>query len=338
MTHQLHSITSMQDQDAISILGAGSWGNTLAFLLGQKYQIILWDRDVSRVRRMNKTRRFKRPIKHKYPDNVSITNDLQVALSSKIVINAISLKGMAEVFGKIHLLPYHPEIVFVNAAKGIDSENLKTPSEIIKTFCPNNHFAVLSGPNLAKELINGKPMVTEVACDNSQVALYLQEKFTNPSLRVYTNADVKGVELCGALKNVIAIAAGASDALKLGESAKASLITRGLHEIGKFLDFYGCSKNTLLGPAGIGDLIATCSSPLSRNYRVGFALTEGRKLEDIVLKLGEVAEGVSTARAVYKICRENNIQLPIIEQIYKILEKQITAVEAVLSLMNRPVK
>lgn len=329
--------TANKLENSIAILGSGSWANTLAFLLGQNHFIVLWDHDASRVRKALKTRRFKKPITQKYPDNVKITNDLTDVLNCHVIINAVSLKGMAEVFGKLCLLKPSEKIIFLNAAKGIDAENLKTPSEIIKTFFDKNPISVISGPNLAKELIKGKPMVSEIACKDKEIASFLQSEFNNPSLRVYTNQDVKGVELCGALKNVMAIAAGASDALGLGESAKASLVTRGLNEIGQFLEFYGCDRKTLLGPAGVGDLVATCSSQLSRNYRVGYFLAEGKKLEDIQRRLGEVAEGVNTANAVYKIIEENNLNMPICTQIFKVINGEISAVDAVLNLMKRPV-
>ena len=328
----------MPEKEQISILGSGSWGNTLAFLLGQNQKVILWDRDVGRVRRANKTRRFKKPVTKKYPDNVVITSDLKEALESRIIINCVSLKGMAEVFSNISILKPGKDKIFVNASKGIDSINLQTPTEIIKNFCKDVTVAVISGPNLAKELIEGQPMVTEIAAKDPKIAELLRDQIISPTLRVYTSTDIKGVELCAALKNVIAIAAGVSDSLKLGESAKASLITRGLKEMGDFLKLYGCQAETLLGPAGIGDLIATCSCNLSRNHRVGFSLGEGKKLNQIISKLGEVAEGVNTAKAIHKICLEKKIQLPIVQQIYKLVEGEITAVDAVLSLMKRPVK
>jgi glycerol-3-phosphate dehydrogenase (NAD(P)+) len=324
--------------EQISIIGAGSWGNTLAFLLGQQQKVILWDHNPSRVRIMNKTRRFKKPIKHKYPDNVLITSNLGDVLDSRIIINAVSLKGMAEVFANLKMIGLRKDHILVSASKGIDSTNLKTPTEIIDSFCPDNPKAVISGPNLARELIKGQPMVTEVAAHDPEIASLVQEKILSATLRVYINNDVKGVELCGALKNVIAIAAGCSDGLKLGESAKASLITRGLKEMGIFLKLYGCKSETLLGPAGVGDLVATCSSNLSRNYRVGFLLTEGKKLDWIIEKLGEVAEGVNTTHAVYKICQENNLEMPIVEEIKKLLDDEITPVDAVLNLMKRPIK
>jgi glycerol-3-phosphate dehydrogenase (NAD(P)+) len=287
---------------------------------------------------MAKTRRFKKPVTLKYPDKVKITADLRELFFSKIIINAISLKGMEETYQRIAQLDISNEHIFVNGSKGIDSLNLQTPLEIIEQYLPNNPRAVISGPNLAKELIEAKPMITEVASSDIEIAKIIQARLANPSLRIYTNNDVKGVELCGALKNVIAIAAGASDALELGNSAKASLISRGLIEMGRFLELYGGKQQTLLGPAGVGDLIATCSSDLSRNYRVGYYLGKGKKLEDIIKKLGEVAEGVNTTHAVYQIAHEKNIEMPIVEQIKLLLDGEKDAVSAVLSLMQRPSK
>ena len=245
---------------------------------------------------------------------------------------------MEQTYQKIAQLDISDEHIFVNGSKGIDALNLQTPLEIIEQYLPNNPRAVISGPNLAKELIQAKPMITEVAAEDIEIAKIIQARLANPSLRIYTNNDVKGVELCGALKNVIAIAAGACDALDLGESAKASLISRGLIEMGRFLELYGGKQETLLGPAGVGDLVATCSSNLSRNYRVGYYLSKGKKLEDIVKKLGEVAEGVNTTHAVYKIAHEKNLEMPIVEQIKLLLDGEKNAVDAVLSLMQRPSK
>lgn len=328
----------MINRESISILGTGAWANTLAFLLGQNYPVILWGHDEKKIRRIAKTRRFKKPLTLKYPDNVKITAELREVFFSKIIINAISLKGMEETYAKISSMDIDPEHIFVNGSKGIDANNLQTPLEIIAKFLPNNPRAVISGPNLARELIEAKPMVTEVAAEDIEIAKIVQAKLTNPSLRVYTNRDVKGVELCGALKNVIAIAAGASDALELGQSAKASLMCRGLHEMGRFLQLYNCNPQTLMGPAGIGDLVATCSSDLSRNYRVGFQLGKGKKLDEISKKLDEVAEGINTSFAVYKIAQEKNIDMPIVEQIKNLLDGKSGAVDAVLSLMQRPNK
>jgi glycerol-3-phosphate dehydrogenase (NAD(P)+) len=321
----------------IGILGAGSWGNTLAFLLGQDHELLLWDHDAHRVRKASKTRRFKKPLEQKYPDNVRLSAELNDLRDCEIVINAVPLKGMDDVFSKIQALNFDKAVIFVNGSKGIHPDNLRTPTEIIRSYYPNNPVGVFSGPNLAKELIKGKPMVAVAASVDENTALSIQRYFSTPTLRVYTNSDVKGVELCAALKNIIAIAAGAVDGLQLGESAKASLITRGLNEIGRFLKLYEETRfQTLLGAAGLGDLIVTCSSDLSRNYRVGFYLSKGEKLEQIIKTLGEVAEGINTTFAVSKIASEHGLHLPIVEEVKKVLEAKSTTVNAVIDLMNRP--
>lgn len=327
---------SINKKAKIAVLGAGSWGNTLSFLFAQNQEVILWDHNPSRVRKANKTRRFKKPIKQRYPDNVIITSNLEDIKECKLIINAVPVKGIADVFSKCKEMQLSEDVIIMNGSKGVEPNSLQSPTEIIQSFCPKNPIAVISGPNLAKEVILGKPMVTHVAAKDIETAQLIQEYIKGPTLRVYASTDVIGVELCGALKNVMAIAAGWVDGLDLGQSAKASLITRSLNEIGKFLEVYGGKQSTLLSAAGIGDLIATCESELSRNYRVGYALAKGKKLDQIIDSLGEVAEGVNTTHAVYRLCQERGLSMPIVEQIKLVLDGKITVVEAGLNLMNRP--
>lgn len=323
-------------KNTIGILGAGSWGNTLAFLLGQNKEIRLWDYNPKRVRKSNKTRRFKKPLPQKYPDNVKITSDLHELFDCEMIINTVPLKGIGGVFSKLKEISLPEDIILVSGSKGIEPNFLQTPTEIIQSFCKNNPIGVISGPNLAKEVIIGKPMVTVASSKDINIAKIIQENTSGPTLRVYTNLDIRGVELCGALKNIIAIAAGCLDGLELGVSAKASLITRGLSEIGEFVSHCGGKTTTILGAAGVGDLVATCSSNLSRNYRVGFYLAKGKDLSQIINTLGEVAEGIDTTHAVFRMCQELNIQLPIVEQVKAVIDRKNTPVEAVLNLMNRP--
>lgn len=327
----------MSKKTKIGILGRGSWGNTLAFLLGQEKEVIIWSRNEAEVRRINKTRRFKKPSTLIYPDKVTITSNLEDLFDCEIIISAISVKGIEDVFGKLKELKIPEKIIIVNGSKGVEPNTLKTPCQLIGSILPNNPVAVVSGPNLAKEVIAGKPMVTEVACKDIDIAKQIQGAIQCPTLRVYTDTDVIGVELAGALKNIIAIAAGCCDGLELGVSAKSSLITRGIAEIGKFLAFYGGKTETLLGASGVGDLVATASSDLSRNYRVGYNLAKGKNLNHIIETLGEVAEGINTTYAVYRICQENNLQMPIVEQVKAVLDNNITPVDALLNLMNRPI-
>ena len=297
----------MVKKGKIGILGTGSWGNTLAFLLGQSREVVLWDRNPERVRKVHKTNRFKKPLNQKYPDQVSVTADFTDLFDCEIIINAISLKGMNKVFSNLKESGLPEEIILINGSKGVEPDTLKTPTEIIETHCKGNPIAVISGPNLAKEMIKGKPMLTVAASSDPKVC------------------------------KIIAIAAGCIDGLELGESAKASLITRGLDEMREFLSVFGGKPETSLSPAGIGDLVATCNSELSRNHKIGFFLSKGKKLNQIIDSLGEVAEGVNTTHAVYRICQEKNLDLPIVEQIKEVLDENSTPVEAVLNLMSRPV-
>lgn len=324
--------------EKVAVLGSGAWGNTLAFLLAQNREIILWDHNSSRVRRINKTRRFKKPVTQKYLDSITLSSNIKDVADCDLIVSTVPLKAIAEVFSALQEIQLNKNCVIVNGAKGIEVASLKTPSELIAQFLPENPFAVFSGPNLAKEMIKGKPMIAVVASSNPKTSEFAAEIMSGPTLRIYQSNDVKGVELCAALKNVIAIASGCIDGLELGESAKASLITRGLLEIGVFLEKYGSCQSyekTLLSPAGMGDLIATCSSNLSRNHRVGFFLAKGKNLDDITSSIGEVAEGIHTCHAVHRICQQENIQLPIFQEIKKLLDNEITAVDAVLNLMSR---
>lgn len=330
-------MNSKVKDNKIGILGAGSWGNTLAYLLGQNKQVVIWDYKERRAKKLQEIRHFKKPIVKKYPDNVEITGELKDLFDCSIIINTIPVKGIHKAFEQLKDLDFPKDIILVNGSKGVEPKTLKTPTEIIKTFCPDNPVAVISGPNLAKEIIDGKPMVTVVASPEASTSQKVQEILTEPTLRVYTNTDMRGVELAGALKNVIALAAGCVDGLELGHSAKASLITRGLAEIRTLINLQGGDAQTAFSAAGIGDLVATCASNLSRNYRVGYFMAKGESLENVIKKLGEVAEGVNTTYAVYKISQEKKVPLPIVEQIKNVLDEKITPVDAVLYLMNRPV-
>lgn len=325
------------EQKNLAILGTGSWGNTLAYLFGQQHKVVLWDYNASRVRRVQKTRRFKKPSVLKYPDNVTITNNLEDIKDAEIIINAVPLKGVKDCFKAVKVLDLPEDRIVVNGSKGIDPISLKTATQLIEEQLPNNPVAVLSGPNLAREMIEAKPMVAAIAAKDIEVAEKVQKILCTPSYRLYTNTDPRGVEYCAALKNVIAIAAGSADGLNLGQSANASLITRGLNEMGRFITSYGDGNyETVLSSAGIGDLIATCSSNLSRNHKIGYYLAKGKSLDQAIQIVGEVAEGINTTYAVQKICEEHGITMPIVEQVYLALQGLNTPVDAVLNLMNRP--
>ena len=228
-------------------------------------------------------------------------------------------------------------VSIISASKGIEKGTLLTVSGILKELS-GREVAVLSGPSFAKEVIKKLPTAVTLATDNSTDALLLQEIFNTDYFRVYTHDDVLGVELGGALKNVIAIASGISDALNLGFNARAALITRGLAEITRLGVAMGAKERTFMGLSGLGDLVLTCTGPLSRNYTVGFKLGQGNKLKDILLSTSMVAEGVTTADAAYQLSKEYKVDMPIVEQIYKVINEGKSPSDAVRELMTRSLK
>jgi glycerol-3-phosphate dehydrogenase (NAD(P)+) len=231
----------------------------------------------------------------------------------------------------------HENAVIISASKGIEQGTLLTVSSILKEIT-GHQTAVLSGPSFAKEVISKLPTAVTLATENPDTGLILQEIFSTHYFRVYTHTDMPGVELGGALKNVIAIASGISDGLGLGHSARAALITRGLVEIVRLGVSLGADEKTFSGLSGLGDLVLTCTGPLSRNYSVGVNLGKGMKLKDILLSTKSVAEGVTTALSAFELSRKQGIEMPIIEQIYEVIYKEKSPADAVSILMNRTLK
>ncbi|NQY81151.1 MAG: NAD(P)H-dependent glycerol-3-phosphate dehydrogenase [Candidatus Caenarcaniphilales bacterium] len=333
----------MSAKQKISILGSGSWGNTLACHFSKNFEVLLWDYKAERVKQRELDRKFDRPAEGKYPDNVTFSSDLKEAmLFSDNIFSVVPLKGIPSLVQKMKELSETESLngkVLINCAKGIDLTALKTPAEIFndvfKEFDLDIKVAALAGPNLAKEFLDGKPMISTVACEDLETATELQHLFTCNRFRLYATSDLIGVEFCSALKNVIAIAAGAADGLELGASAKASLITRALQELRELVKLKGGSEDTLYTAAGLGDLIATCNSPLSRNYRVGYFLAQGLNLEQIAEKLNSVSEGVNTAFALETLNSQNDLRIPICLEVAKMLHGSKTPTEVVETLMSR---
>jgi glycerol-3-phosphate dehydrogenase (NAD(P)+) len=257
---------------------------------------------------------------------------------ANILVSAISMKGVSELARKLQAIGLEPGTIIVTATKGLDPETTQTPSQIWRGTFPDHPIVVLSGPNLSQEIERGLPAATVAASENSQAALRIQEVFASELFRVYTNEDPIGTELGGTLKNVMAIAVGVCDGLGLGTNAKSALITRALPEITRVGLHFGAQADTFWGLAGLGDLLATCSSMLSRNYRVGYGLSQGKALEEILAELGGTAEGVNTADVLLSIANREKIPVPIARQVYRLLHGKITAQEAVEALMERDLK
>jgi glycerol-3-phosphate dehydrogenase (NAD(P)+) len=303
-----------QNPQSVTILGAGAWGTTLANLAtANGHQVRLWSRQG--------------------------LSPLSTALEdTDIVLSAISMKGVQDVVSQIKPLPIAPATIFVTATKGLDPLTKCTPSQIWQQAFPHNPIVVLSGPNLSPEIEQELPAATVVASQITAAAESVQLVFSSNRFRVYTNPDPVGVELGGTLKNVIAIAAGVCDGLHLGTNAKAALVTRGLTEMVRIGQIWGAKTETFYGLSGLGDLLATCNSPLSRNYQVGYQLAGGKTLKEVLSHLSGTAEGVNTCQVLVQIAQKENISMPITEQVYRLLQAEVTPQQALDELMLRDIK
>ncbi len=328
----------------IAIIGAGAWGTGLSIVLGRKgtHQVRLWAyetevRDSISARRVNELYLPGYAI----PENVSATNVLEEALcDAEIVVSVMPSNHCRRLFQSMR--PYlKPEMLFVSATKGLEEGSLLRMTEVIAevlggagSFRP--HIGALSGPSFAKEVARGDPTAITIASRNHDLSEVVQREFGDPRFRVYTNEDVTGVELGGALKNIIAIAAGVCDGLGLGHNSVAALITRGLAEMTRLVISCGGRSETMAGLAGLGDLVLTCTGGLSRNRSVGVELGRGRKLAEIIAGMrGAVAEGVLTTNAAVGLARQRSVEMPITEQIYAILHHGKPPREAIHELMTR---
>ena len=296
--------------DRIVIVGAGAWGGALA--------------DLTRINGGE-------------PSIWSRNCDCQLAemvRQQTAIISAVSMSGVRAVIAQL-AGSIDPHQIIVTATKGLDAQTNLTPAQLWHQAFPLNPIVVLSGPNLSLEIQQGLPAATVVASDDGDAANTIQEIFSSPKFRVYTNDDPVGVEIAGTVKNVIAIAAGTCDGLKLGNNAKSALLTRGLAEIVRIGQYWGGKTETFYGLSGLGDLLATCNSPLSRNYQVGYGLAQGKTLDEVSANLQGTAEGVNTTKVLIKIADRHQIYMPITGLVDRLLAGTITAPEAIVALMSR---
>ena len=285
----------------LTVLGAGCWGLTLAWLLTDNFdKVVVWGRAQDLSDDLIKNKHCSKPLEVQLKDKVEITSDMAGAIKdADIILSVVATSGTRDVCEKLKQAGIKPEQILVNASKGIELPSLMRMSEVIKDVLPAQKLAILSGPTLAKEVLMGLPTAASVASDDMNIAEFVQNACNVPSkFRLYTNNDVIGVELGGSLKNVIAIASGFAHTMGLGDNCSGALLTRGMAEIVRVSIKLGANPSTLYGLSGMGDLIATCSSPMSRNYTVGSMLAKGKKINDILAELGSVAEGVKTSKAI----------------------------------------
>jgi glycerol-3-phosphate dehydrogenase (NAD(P)+) len=327
---------------SVGVIGSGAWGTTLALLLANKgITTTLWEHRPERATAMRQQREnvLFLPGFH-FPAILHVTSEVEEAVREKELLLLVTpSQRMRE---NVRLLaPYvGTETLLVNASKGIEISTLKRMTEIVEEELPGRHtrIAALSGPNIAREVAEGKPTAAVVAAYEPNIGVHIRTLLTAVHFRVYTAHDVIGVELAGALKNIIAIGAGFNDGMNYGENAKAAFITRGLAEIARLSIAAGAHPLTFAGLAGIGDLIATCASPLSRNLQLGRRLAAGEKLEAILKSTHTVAEGVSTTRAALQMATRYQVEMPITQQLSMVLFEGLDPHKAVPELMMRDPK
>jgi glycerol-3-phosphate dehydrogenase (NAD(P)+) len=325
----------------IAIVGDGGWGTTLAVLLAQKgYSVSLWGafpEYAAEMRRTRMNRKFLPGIA--IPRKVSITGRIEEAILGKdIIVLAVPSQYMRSVLLKIKETLYPRNAAFLSVTKGIEIKTHLRMSELIHKLLGPVHLAVLSGPTIAHELAQGLPTTAVIASHDKKLRTYLQGVFMTDRFRIYTNDDVAGVEVGGSLKNVIAIACGISDGLGFGSNAKAALLSRGLSEMARLGKAMGARVGTFSGLSGLGDLVTTCVSRHSRNRFVGEEIGKGKTLSQVMGRMQMVAEGVPTAKSAYMLAKRHGVDMPIIREIFLVLYKNKSPLNAVRDLMTRTMK
>lgn len=325
----------------LTVLGPGCWGLTLAWLLTDNFdEVCVWGRTSDISEDLIKNKHCLKPLEVQLKEKVEITDNMSEAIKgADIILSVVATGGVRPVCEQLKTAGIKDDQIIVNASKGIELGTLKRMSEVIRDVLPNQKLAILSGPTLAKEVLMGKPTAASVACEDEETAKFVQQALNvSGRFRLYTNPDVIGVELGGSLKNVIAIASGFAHAMDLGDNCMGTLLARGMAEIVRVSVKLGANPSTLYGLSGMGDLIATCSSPMSRNYTVGSMLGKGKKIDDILAELGSVAEGVKTSKAVCDLAKKLGEEVPVSSAIYEAVYTDITPEQVLSKLMNRKLK
>lgn len=326
-----------QKNVAVAVIGAGSWGTALALLLARKgVAVTLWAHRQEHVAQLCSCRENTTYLPgFSFPDNITVTADLAQAVSGAgTVLMVVPSHGYRAVFARLkHFLT--PDMVIVSATKGIEVDSLLTMTQVMRDELPTGSYAVLSGPSFAREVAEEKPTAVTAAATDMATATHVQQVFFTERFRVYTSTDVIGVELGGPLKNIVAIAAGICDGLGYGTNARAALITRGLAEITRLAVKVGASPHTMAGLAGLGDLILTCTGDLSRNRSVGLKLGQGMTISAIQEDMQMVAEGVKTTLSAWHLARRAGVEMPILEQVYKVLYEGKSCHDATRDLLER---
>jgi len=327
-------------EQKIAVLGAGSWGTALAVTLsGKGHSVRVWDIDEAHLQALAQDRENKKFLPEvTFPENMDFDADLEKVITGTDVV---LFSAPAQHFRSALLAakPYlREEMVLVNVAKGIEQKSLLRLSEIAFSELPAAKYVVLSGPSHAEEVGRAMPTTVVAASPDQKLAEYVQDTFMTGRFRVYTNSDIPGVELGGALKNIIALGAGISDGMGFGDNAKAALMTRGITEMTRLGVKLGGRAQTFSGLTGVGDLIVTCTSMHSRNRRCGIMIGEGVNPQEATARVGMVVEGMYTTEAAYELAQKVGVEMPITEQIYQVIKEKTDPKEAVSALMTRQKK
>lgn len=328
-------------QELITIIGDGAWGTVCGIMLAENgWPVRLWSafpEHAAELARLRENRHFLPG--YRLPDGIEVTgDDRRVFEGASLAFSAAPTQFMRSVWQRLG--PSCPrDLPICSVTKGIENHTLMRPSQILADVLgATHHLAVLSGPSIAPEVADKLPATVAVACTDAELARRIQQRISRPYFRVYTNPDVIGVEIAGATKNVIAIAAGILDGLRIGDNAKAALVTRGLAEITRLGVAAGARPETFAGLAGVGDLVTTCISPVGRNRSFGEAVGQGRTVQEALAATESVVEGVATTASVVELARRLGVEMPITESIHRVLFEGVGPAQAIADLMNRPLR
>ncbi len=327
----------------ISVLGAGSWGTALAILLHyNSHQVVLWGHRLEHTEELKQNRQNIRLLPGALlPNEISITSDLEFSINhAELIVTAVPSQFLRSVIETVKEKDFS-RTIFVNVAKGIENQSLKTMSQVLLEVLPRakkENIVTLSGPSFAEEVAKKIPTAVVAACEELETAKQVQPIFMTPYFRVYSSDDLRGVELGGSIKNVMAIAAGIADGAKFGDNTKAMIMTRGTVELTRLGVALGAKEKTFAGLSGIGDLIVTCMSKHSRNRHVGEEIGKGRKLNDVLAEMEMVAEGVATTKSLHNLAKGLSVEMPIVNAVYEILFEGKEPVRATHELMTRDAK
>lgn len=326
----------------IAVLGAGSWGIAISALLNDnRHKVTLWEFDHQEMERLSARREHEQKLPGVIiPQQVEITDQLDAASGADMLVLALPSHTVREVAARLSATELKDQLV-INLAKGIENDTLRRMSEVLQQELPpalHGRITTLSGPSHAEEVARKIPTTVVVAGFREDVAKEVQQTFMTPHFRVYTNSDIIGVELGGSLKNVIALAAGISDGMGLGDNSKGALLSRGLAEIIRLGEKLGAKRETFAGLSGLGDLVTTCISKFSRNRFVGERIGQGKSLEEVKAEMTMVAEGIKTTKSAYQLGLTHQVEMPITQQVYQVLFENKKPREAIAELMTRDPK